>query len=115
MNFLVDLRNGCCEVEPEELNKRGGGNRMSLIDGMYFELLDEIEKQKPSIKCNQHVPAADVAPVIRCANCKWFQCNRRGDGYLPEGVSEFECRHWCGPCDPTDYCSYGEPPKEEQK
>lgn len=28
MNFLVDLRNGCCEVEPEELNKRGGGNRM---------------------------------------------------------------------------------------
>lgn len=28
MNFLVDLRNGCCEVEPEELNKQGEGNRM---------------------------------------------------------------------------------------
>lgn len=54
------------------------------------------------------IPAADVAPVVRCADCKWFQCNMRQDGYLPDGVPEFECRYWCGPCDPTDYCSYGE-------
>jgi hypothetical protein len=58
-------------------------------------------------------PAADVVEVVRCADCKWFQCNMRQDGYLPHNVSEYECRHWCGPCDPTDYCSYGEPPKEE--
>lgn len=56
---------------------------------------------------------ADVVEVVRCADCKWFQCNMRQDGYLPHNVSEYECRHWCGPCDPTDYCSYGEPPKEE--
>ena len=49
----------------------------------------------------------DNAPVVRCADCKWFQCNMRQDGYLPDGVSEYECRHWCGPCDPTDYCSHG--------
>ena len=46
--------------------------------------------------------------IIRCKDCKWFQCNMRMDGYLPKGVDEFECRHWCGSCDPDDYCSYGE-------
>lgn len=54
-----------------------------------------------------NLPTADVVPVVRCADCKWFQCNMRWDGYLPDGVSEYECRHWCGPCDPTDYCSHG--------
>lgn len=49
----------------------------------------------------------DVVPVVRCADCKWFQINMRQDGYLPKGVSECECRHWCGACDPTDFCSYG--------
>lgn len=53
------------------------------------------------------IPAADVAPVVRCADCKWFQINMRQDGYLPHGVPECECRHWCGECDPTDFCSYG--------
>lgn len=46
--------------------------------------------------------------VVRCAECKYFQCNMRHDGTLPHGVDEYECRHWCGYCDPTDYCSYGE-------
>ena len=46
--------------------------------------------------------------IIRCGDCKWFQCNMRPDGYLPKGVEEFECRHWCGTCDPTDFCSMAE-------
>ena len=54
-----------------------------------------------------NIPAADVVPVVRCADCKWIQNNMRQDGYLPKGVSEWECRHWCGACDPTDFCSYG--------
>ena len=53
-------------------------------------------------------PTVDAVPVVRCADCKWFQCNTRPDGYLPNGVDEYECRHWCGWCDPTDFCSYGE-------
>ena len=53
-------------------------------------------------------PTIDAVPVVRCAECKWFQCNMRMDGYLPKGVDEFECRHWCGSCDPVDFCSYGE-------
>lgn len=48
-----------------------------------------------------------LVPVVRCADCKWFQINMRQDGYLPKGVPECECRHWCGACDPTDFCSYG--------
>lgn len=46
--------------------------------------------------------------VIRCGDCKYMQCNIRQDGSLPRGVDEYECRHWCGSCDPTDFCSYGE-------
>ena len=46
--------------------------------------------------------------IVRCGECKWFQCNMRPDGYLHQGVDDFECRHWCGSCDPTDFCSYGE-------
>ena len=53
------------------------------------------------------LPSAEPE-IIRCGACKWFQCNMRPDGYLPKGVEEFECRHWCGTCDPTDFCSYGE-------
>ena len=46
--------------------------------------------------------------IIRCCECKYLQCNMRPDGYLPKGVDEFECRHWCGSCDPMDFCSYAE-------
>ena len=46
--------------------------------------------------------------LIHCADCKWFQCNMPPDGMLPKGVDEYECRHWCGSCDPFDFCSYGE-------
>ena len=51
--------------------------------------------------------AFDARYVVRCADCKWMQYNMRGDGYLPEGVPEYECRHWCGEVDPTDFCSQG--------
>jgi hypothetical protein len=54
------------------------------------------------------IPTADVDEVVRCAECKWFQCNMGRDGVLPNEVPEYECRHWCGECDPTDFCSYAE-------
>ena len=54
------------------------------------------------------VEALEQSEIIRCAECKWFQCNMRPDGTLPKGVDEFECRHWCGGCDPVDFCSYAE-------
>ena len=53
------------------------------------------------------VPAADVAPVVRCKDCKWFADNNGGEWYgcwLFNGIFH-------GQSDiPTsdDFCSYGE-------
>lgn len=53
------------------------------------------------------LPAADVAPVVRCKDCKWFADNNGGKWYgcqmfqvvrnTPEGAPK-----------PDDFCSYGE-------
>ena len=46
--------------------------------------------------------AADVAPVVRCKDCKYWQDNN--DGYPHE-----ECRWGHGETpDANDFCSYGE-------
>lgn len=50
----------------------------------------------------QNLPAADVAPVVRCKDCKYWQDNN--DGYPHE-----ECRWGNGETpDANDFCSYGE-------
>ena len=47
-------------------------------------------------------PSADVAPVVRCKDCKYWQDNN--DGYPHE-----ECRWGHGETpDANDFCSYGE-------
>lgn len=53
------------------------------------------------------VPAADVAPVVRCKDCKWFADNNGGQWY---GCQMFQVV-WITPEDapkPDDFCSYGE-------
>ena len=50
----------------------------------------------------------DEMQIVRCSECKWFQCNVRPDGYLPNGIDEFQCNHWDRSCDPTDFCSFAE-------
>ncbi len=48
------------------------------------------------------LPAADVVPVVRCMDCKYWQDNN--DGYPHE-----ECRWGHGETpDTNDFCSYGE-------
>lgn len=54
------------------------------------------------------MPTVDAVPVVRCAVCTHFQCNMRGDGTLPKGVDEFECRNGRGGCDPMGFCDEGE-------
>lgn len=50
----------------------------------------------------ENLPAADVAPVVRCKDCKYWQDNN--DGYPHE-----ECRWGHGETpDANDFCSYGE-------
>lgn len=76
--------------------------------------IDEIMGQPPELHYPswyaeqiKELPSAQPE-IIRCCECKYLQCNMRPDGYLPKGVDEFECRHWCGSCDPMDFCSYAE-------
>ena len=50
----------------------------------------------------RRTPAADVSPVVRCKDCKYWQDNN--DGYPHE-----ECRWGHGETpDANDFCSYGE-------
>ena len=55
----------------------------------------------------ENLPAADVAPVVRCKECKWFADNNDGVWFgcwlyqtiriIPEDAPK-----------PDDFCSYGE-------
>ena len=58
-------------------------------------------------------PTIDAIPVVRCANCKYIQCNIRQDGSIPVGFDEYECDLWHESCDPTDFCSYAERREDE--
>ena len=52
-------------------------------------------------------PAADVMPVVRCKDCKWFVDNNGGEWY---GCKMFQVVR-ITPEDapkPDDFCSYGE-------
>lgn len=53
------------------------------------------------------LPAADVTPVVRCKDCKWFADNNGGEWY---GCQMFQVVR-ITPEDapkPDDFCSYGE-------
>ena len=53
------------------------------------------------------VPTADVVPVVRCKDCKWFADNNGGQWY---GCKMFQVVR-ITPEDapkPDDFCSYGE-------
>lgn len=50
----------------------------------------------------------EAPEIVRCGECKHFQCNMRFDGSVPKGADAYECRRGCGGCDPMDYCCYGE-------
>ena len=66
-------------------------NGQSSLTMTRSSLIDSISK----------LPAADVAPVVRCKDCKYWQDNN--DGYPHE-----ECRWGHGETpDANDFCSYG--------
>ena len=67
-------------------------NGQSSLTMTRSSLIDSISK----------LPAADVVPVVRCKDCKYWQDNN--DGYPHE-----ECRWGHGETpDANDFCSYGE-------
>lgn len=64
---------------------------LGLHDGCEYDtkLIDEI-------------PAADVAPVVRCKDCK------QGEVDDPDFPDEYYCRAGCGWNNGDFYCAYGE-------
>ena len=86
---------------------------MRLIDAdellTAFPVDDEPMLTKSCVRMTiRRMPTVDAVPVVRCAVCRHFQCNMRGDGTLPNGVDEFECRNGRGGCDPMCFCDEGE-------
>lgn len=67
--------------------------------------------ENPEI-CTQEInsiPAADVAPVVRCKDCKHFnhkrmECENEAISTDHEGGAQYSLNFW-----PDDFCSYGEP------
>lgn len=54
------------------------------------------------------LPAADVAPVVRCKNCKYFnhehmECENEVVSTDHEGGAQYSLKFWL-----NDFCSYGE-------
>ena len=69
--------------------------------GIYADAYNDLAEDFYSI------PAADVAPVVRCKDCKWFADNNDGEWY---GCQMFQVVR-ITPEDapkPDDFCSYGE-------
>ena len=66
--------------------------------------LTQLERAYAEIR---EMPAADVAEVVRCKDCKWFADNNGGEWY---GCKMFHVVR-ITPEDapkPDDFCSYGE-------
>ena len=68
------------------------------------DLFNTTERQLRAIR---ELPAADVAEVVRCKDCKWFADNNGGEWY---GCKMFQVVR-ITPEDapkPDDFCSWGE-------
>ena len=52
----------------------------------------------------RNLPSADVQPVVRCKDCKYFD-----SGTDEDGKPFFKCRGWVyGGTSEDDFCSHGE-------
>ena len=74
-------------------------------EGVYGSGYSNEEREDNVVDMIASIPAADVRPVVTCAECDWHvDC-----GY-------HFCNKWCLPCpDNADfYCAYGERPTAAQ-
>lgn len=86
----IHEHSGECQKAFEEL----GGE-----SGIYADAYNDLAENFYSI------PAADVAPVVRCKDCKYYD---RGECYHPRHE-----RHLQSICqEDDDFCSYGERKEE---
>lgn len=82
-------------------------DRFALIDAMQAYQYDAGKDGFAIMALIGIQPAADVVPVVRCRDCKYWQDNN--DGYPHE-----ECRWGHGETpNEDDFCSYGERKNDE--
>ena len=83
-------------LRPFVIDKNGHFIRETDIDNRLVDI--SIRQVKQILR---EIPAADVAPVVRCKDCKWFG---RDLGYGKHDCKKYEMPY----CLETDFCSYGE-------
>ena len=88
------------------------GNAQIIFDGEYCGYCME------DVNLNS-IPAAGVAPVVRCQECIHWMAEG-GAGYKSLGTYRCPCARWSNDdgytayTDPDDFCVYGEEKEEEQ-
>ena len=94
---LMDASRSIAEVAESESDEANRINAQNVADDckQLAEWLRELQERRKAPE------------IVYCHECIHFQCNMRFDGSVPKGADAYECRHWCGGCDPMDYCSYG--------
>ena len=88
----------------------------AISDGrMELDAVDDIILLASAVEC---LPAAGVAPVVRCQECIHWMAEG-GAGYKSLGTYRCPCARWSNDdgytayTDPDDFCSYGDT-REEQ-
>lgn len=97
----------CAAVVLARAIKKGSENMAEYIKREKAKRLLHIEYAYAAEQLLDEIPAADVAPVVRCKDCKWFADNNGGEWY---GCQMFQVVR-ITPEDapkPDDFCSYGE-------
>lgn len=81
---------------------------VTVCDEQYKECLRKGDFRGDTVAWNicadiKAIPAADVAPVTRCKDCKYLvNATVNDNGFLICDISDMEIT-------PDDFCSYGEP------
>ena len=83
--------------------------RESAIEAIMSDPPDAHYQSWYAEKINE-IPAADVEPLVRCKDCKYY-CQEKINGVIcrhPALDFDTECfDHWIN-TNPDDFCSYGE-------
>lgn len=86
----------------EFLSKREIHNTLREVAGSYGACM-AVDKESAVHRCMDALtmlPAANVAPIVRCRDCEHF-------GHLIAG-EKHSCKNYQLPyCKPDDFCSYG--------
>lgn len=80
--------------------------------GAFIELVKDIPMWgSVAAMLADSIPAADVAPVVRCKNCAHYRNHPNGLCYLHTEPKENKRGYSGEPVcvEPDDFCSYGEP------